>query len=85
MLHDDSESANGNEFDAESFYRTYLRLKRITSSSPAALAPVLRFPEVFILIVVRGLDIFVRGLICLVRITSFLASFASARKVTIFR
>ena len=40
------------KFDPEMMYRTYLRLKKILNSSPAAFSPVLKFPEVFILIVV---------------------------------
>lgn len=40
------------EFDPEDMFRTYLRLKKITNSAPAAFSPVLKFPEVFILIAV---------------------------------
>eukprot|EP00602_Paraphysomonas_sp_CaronLab_P005616 CAMPEP_0185026130 /NCGR_PEP_ID=MMETSP1103-20130426/10040_1 /TAXON_ID=36769 /ORGANISM="Paraphysomonas bandaiensis, Strain Caron Lab Isolate" /LENGTH=576 /DNA_ID=CAMNT_0027559613 /DNA_START=91 /DNA_END=1821 /DNA_ORIENTATION=- len=41
-------------FDPEEMYRTYLRIRRFANTPPAALSPVLRFPEVFILIALFG-------------------------------
>ena len=40
-------------FDPEKFYRICLRLRNYLSVPPAALAPALKFPEVFVLITVR--------------------------------
>ena len=40
-------------FDPEKFYRICLRLQNYLSVPPAALAPALKFPEVFVLIAVR--------------------------------
>lgn len=44
-------SGYGN-FDPEKFFRICLRLRDFLSVPPAALAPVLKFPEVFVLIAV---------------------------------
>jgi hypothetical protein len=43
----------GSNFDPEAFFRTCQRLQQLFKSPPAALAPALKFPEVFVLIAVR--------------------------------
>jgi hypothetical protein len=40
------------EFDPEDMLRTHKRLNKIMNSAPAAFSPVLKFPEVFILVAV---------------------------------
>lgn len=42
----------GGNFDPEKFYRICQRLQHFCSTPPAALAPVLKFPEVFVAIAV---------------------------------
>jgi hypothetical protein len=40
-------------FNAEEMIRTYLRIKKFLTTPPAVLSPVMKFPEVFILIAVN--------------------------------
>jgi hypothetical protein len=47
----DDAAAKG-EFDPEDMLRTHKRLNKIMNSAPAAFSPVLKFPEVFILVAV---------------------------------
>lgn len=50
----DSANAPVDAFDAEEAYRVYLRLIKMVTTRAACLAPVLKFPEVFILIMLYG-------------------------------
>jgi hypothetical protein len=43
-------------FNAEEMIRTYLRIKKFLTTPPAVLSPVMKFPEVFILIAVSSLS-----------------------------
>lgn len=50
------------KFDPEKFFRICQRLQRFFSAPPAALAPVLTFPEVFVAIAVSIIYIIYFGM-----------------------